>query len=407
MLQPPTTACASVGCHAPYDSARECQCNGHCADFGNCCMDFVKTCSTDERNRSTTAAPTRPDWHEAFEHPKPVDSCAVFRCVGVAFDPSAVCQCTRECKTNDNCCADYLRTCGFALPGCHTASPGEKCYDAVLRAMTVGIAKNSSDYPGLTPRSSFAEFQVLLHSTKDVDCPLPCEAQGPPTANCLCLFDVDRTLTAKQNHCRGNGTYLVPGVDDTAFHGGGLMLSELAQNLRRSFCGTCYRGVLSNGDVGGPHSAMRRVVGAVLGGPEWTLTSDWEHHADGGRSTLMVGVPNGQKQRVAADVVSWLFQQRGVDVEKERVYFFDDSLDNVRQFAGTGLNAQQISCTSRDEGSHLGACGGRVEELTEDMGVLTCEDKGSPVDGEDEDKDKDRGVLTGEDEDKDGYFLAK
>ncbi|CAK0830492.1 unnamed protein product [Prorocentrum cordatum] len=281
----------------------------------------------------------------------------------------------------------------LAQEGCHTASPGEKCYDAVLRAMTVGIAKNSSDYPGLTPRSSFAEFQVLLHSTKDADCPLPCEAQGPPMANCLCLFDVDRTLTAKQNseHCHRNGTYLVPGVADTAYHGGGLVLSELAQNVRRSFCGSCLRGVLSNGDVGGPHSAMRHVVSAVLGGPEWTLTNKWEHYVDGRRSTLMVGIPNAEKARVAADVVSW----SEVEIEKTRVYFFDDSAENVRQFKGTGMNAQQISCTSRDKGAHLGVCGGRTDELSEDGGVLTCEDKGSPVD-----------VVDEEDEAGDDYFLA-
>jgi hypothetical protein len=397
MLQATQTDCASIGCHARYDSAQDCQCNGRCADFGNCCMDFLDTCGAGERSRSTTKAPAKPDWQEAFEHPKPVDSCAVLRCVGAAFDPSAVCQCTRDCKKYDNCCADYFSTCGFALPGCHTASPGEKCYDAVLRAMTVGVAENSSDYPGLTPRSSFAEFQVLLHSIKDVDCPLPCEAQGPPMANCLCLFDVDRTLTAKQNsdHCRGNGTRLVPGVADTAYHGGGLVLSELAQNVRRSFCGTCYRGVLSNGDVGGPHSAMRRVVSAVLGGAEWTLTGDWEHYVDGRRSTLMVGVPNIEKHRVAADVVSWLLQQRGVEIPKKRVYFFDDSLENVRQFKGTGMNAQQISCTSRDKGSILGVCGGRAEELSEDRGVLTCEDKGSPIDDVDEEYEQD-----------DDYFLA-
>jgi len=401
MLQPGQTTCARAGCDAPYDSAQECQCNGRCADFGNCCMDFLETCSAGARHESAAqerrggasgaptgaAAPARPDWQEAFEHPRPVDLCAVFRCVGAAFDPSAKCQCTRDCKKYDNCCEDYFSTCGFALPGCHTARPGEGCYDAVLRAMTVGIAGNASDYPGLTPQSSFAEFQVLLHSTRDVDCPLPCEARGPPAANCLCLFDVDRTLTAKQSsgHCRGHGTHLVPGVDDPAYHGGGLVLSELAQSVRRSFCGTCHRGVLSNGDAGGPHSAMRHVLAAVLGGPEWALTGTWEHHADGRRSTLMVGVPNAEKHRVAADVVNWLYQQRGVEIQKKRVYFFDDSPENVRQFKGTGMNAQQISCTSRDQVSSLGVCGGRAEELTEDTGVLTCEDKGSPVDDVDED----------------------
>merc|ERR1712032_58419 len=101
----------------------------------------------------------------------------------------------------------------------------------------------------------------------------------------------------------------------------------------------------------------------------------------------MVGVPNAEKHNVAASMIDWLFQQRGIEIRKKRVYFFDDSLQNVRQFKGTGLNAQQISCTSRsvDMGSEVGVCGGRAEELSKDTGVLTCEDKGAPVDDADED----------------------
>jgi hypothetical protein len=247
--------------------------------------------------------------------------------------------------------------------------------------MTEGIKDRPQDFPGLSERSTFAEFQVHLHSTSDetVSCPLPCKAVGTPSSDCLCLFDVDRTLTSKQNEgqCREYGTYMVPGVSDNAYGGGTMVLSELAQNIEDTFCGTCYRGIISHGDVGGPNSPERRFILAALGGPEWTLSDQFEHVVDGRHSTLMVGVPNDQKHFAAGDIVTWLFQQRGVEVAKERVYFFDDILENVQQFVGTGINAQQISCVSRDRRSGIGLCGGRSEELSDDQGVLTCEDKGS------------------------------
>ena len=56
----------------------------------------------------------------------------------------------------------------------------------------------------------------------------------PPTPSaCICIFDVDRTLTGKQGLAEGSqcpGNKIVDGVWDTAYGGGILTLSAAAQN---------------------------------------------------------------------------------------------------------------------------------------------------------------------------------
>jgi len=57
---------------------------------------------------------------------------------------------------------------------CHTAQPGEKCYDAVTWAMRDGIHGHPLWYPSLTPSSSFADFQGLLYRQHKSGCRKPC-----------------------------------------------------------------------------------------------------------------------------------------------------------------------------------------------------------------------------------------
>ena len=67
---------------------------------------------------------------------------------------------------------------------------------------------------------------------------------------CLCVFDVDRTLTGKQGAegmCSKNKRYR--GVFDSAYGGGDLSVSELGLSLRTTFCAECYLAILSTGDV--------------------------------------------------------------------------------------------------------------------------------------------------------------
>lgn len=57
---------------------------------------------------------------------------------------------------------------------CKDLSPGEDCYVHVKWAMTTGITKNPTWYPGLTKSSSFREFQDHLASDGHHDCPAAC-----------------------------------------------------------------------------------------------------------------------------------------------------------------------------------------------------------------------------------------
>ena len=77
------------------------------------------------------------------------------------------------------------------------------------------------------------------------------EAPAPPLP-CLCVFDVDRTLTAMQGSTTATcpGIEASPGVVDSAFEGGELSLSWLAVRLGRSVCKACSLGVISAGPVG-------------------------------------------------------------------------------------------------------------------------------------------------------------
>ncbi|CAK0887441.1 unnamed protein product [Prorocentrum cordatum] len=65
--------------------------------------------------------------------------------------------------------------------GCHTAVKDEVCHNEVTWAMKTGIHENPSWYPGLTPSSSFEEFQTFLHSleTFKSTCMMPCTAEEP------------------------------------------------------------------------------------------------------------------------------------------------------------------------------------------------------------------------------------
>ena len=89
--------------------------------------------------------------------------------------------------------------------------------------------------------------------------PPPPPTQPPtPTEDCVCIFDIDRTLTGKQGDvstCPDNK--LESSIWDTAYGGGWLTLSEAAQKLPETFCNSCYLGVVSAGDAGGHHSPER------------------------------------------------------------------------------------------------------------------------------------------------------
>ena len=85
-----------------------------------------------------------------------------------------------------------------------------------------------------------------------------------PSDECLCVFDIDRTLTGKQG-IRGPNSACPQNkkanyIWDSAYSGGWLHLSEVGQNLKRTFCNNCYLGVVSAGSASGRRSAERRYL---------------------------------------------------------------------------------------------------------------------------------------------------
>lgn len=74
----------------------------------------------------------------------------------------------------------------IGLPSCHLAVVGDDCWKSVVWAMTSGIKKNSTWYPGLSEKSTFEDFQAHLSlSVKETKCQKPCpqkkhcETAGP------------------------------------------------------------------------------------------------------------------------------------------------------------------------------------------------------------------------------------
>ena len=111
----------------------------------------------------------------------------------------------------------------------------------------------------------------------------PADAPEPPTMPpgtgpaCLCIFDVDRTLTGKQgtagNQCPNDKQ--IYGIWDTAYSGGWLTISEAGQNLKNTFCNKCYMGIVSAGMASGRNSQERTYLlqNVLVGEPFQALLS--------------------------------------------------------------------------------------------------------------------------------------
>merc|ERR1711964_435036 len=76
-------------------------------------------------------------------------------------------------------------------------------------------------------------------------------ANGSP---CLCIFDVDETLTGHHNmigQCPKDHTHYLSDA------GHNMQLSDAAVHLSGTFCHDCYLGVISAGSAGGSGSEER------------------------------------------------------------------------------------------------------------------------------------------------------
>uniref|UniRef100_A0A7S2PMS4 Cellulase n=1 Tax=Zooxanthella nutricula TaxID=1333877 RepID=A0A7S2PMS4_9DINO len=217
-----------------------------------------------------------------------------------------------------------------------------------------------------------------------------CQTMFPieaPTAmdvqDCLCTFDVDRTLTGKQgvvgDKCPANE--VEPNVQDSAYGGGSLTLSAVGQSYAETFCGSCYVGVVTAGDASGANSPERNLLATKLSNAGILVSTSWSGPSKDREarascegveidSPLVAGCSDGTKQYAVAKIVELLQRTQGVAIAPARVWHFDDRENNVSPFQGTGMNARQISCATRD--GEVGLCGATREEIVDAPGVATC-----------------------------------
>lgn len=90
---------------------------------------------------------------------------------------------------------------------CGTPKPGSDCREHVDWVMQRAIFTNPEYYPGLTPNSTFEEFQMMCHQRVYADCPKPCEwkvrrTQDDPTPKIVGYVDPvpDRDHEANPMH---------------------------------------------------------------------------------------------------------------------------------------------------------------------------------------------------------------
>eukprot|EP00927_Polykrikos_kofoidii_P023938 TRINITY_DN21874_c0_g2_i1.p1 TRINITY_DN21874_c0_g2~~TRINITY_DN21874_c0_g2_i1.p1 ORF type:complete len:496 (+),score=63.70 TRINITY_DN21874_c0_g2_i1:61-1488(+) len=210
----------------------------------------------------------------------------------------------------------------------------------------------------------------------------------PKAQPCLCIFDIDRTLTAKQGsgegerqRCPDASTY--PHTRDAAYGSGPFTLSAVGtMGIAKTSCGVCYVGIISHGTVRGSSHVNRALLLAVLMTPPFARIA--KHHPDaltwsygsftrqGPRnvhSPLVIGQPEKLKQWSMESILGW-YASKDVHILRERVFFFDDKVENVENFEGTGANARQISCDSREK--RVGFCGAKLNEIALTPGVFSC-----------------------------------
>lgn len=201
-------------------------------------------------------------------------------------------------------------------------------------------------------------------------------------APCLCIFDVDRTLTGSQGDTKDCPSNEVLDASDSAYDGGKLTLSEVGQSRNETFCAKCYLGVITAGDASGYNSQERQLIVEHLKAGGGTLLSDkWSGpsaHGGGRRACkhgdattpLVTGCADMSKQNAVPDLVKWYEQNENVTIRRENVWLFDDRSDIILPFTGTGYNARQISCASRN--GDIGLCGAETSELVDVKGVVPC-----------------------------------
>lgn len=206
---------------------------------------------------------------------------------------------------------------------------------------------------------------------------------------CICIFDIDRTLTGRQGDmekCPNNAEQ--KGVFDDAYQDGRpgdltLIFSEALQGIDETFCGSCYLATLSAGGATGggvDGKTEQKALYAQLSKMDsmGALEEKWGTGCDFKGSPLMTKCTDGQKQTAVPHILDYYKKTQGVEIATDEVYFFDDRVSNVAPFKGLEqkYNARQISCPTRDEthNKEIGWCGAEIKELERKKGVHLCDD---------------------------------
>jgi hypothetical protein len=204
---------------------------------------------------------------------------------------------------------------------------------------------------------------------------------GPPkqsVPSCLCIFDVDRTLTGKQDDtsaCPDN--VVMGGIADVAYGGGNLTLSSGLLGLASTFCSRCFIGAVSAGSASEGVSSEEDILVARLNASGHLPTSTWCSYK--ATTPLVTHKWDGTKQDAVAPIVAWYAQHAGARIDDRDVYFFDDRDSNVSPFKKSRYNAAQISCATRDKGGSVGLCGVTVSEIVPVKGVRLCSNASARV----------------------------
>jgi len=200
--------------------------------------------------------------------------------------------------------------------------------------------------------------------------------------DCLCIFDVDRTLTTKQGRLSQcpDSTQVSPFVHDFSYDcledsdACALNWGPLLPSYSKTFCGQCYPGVVTAGTAG-PETGERDLIldaFANVMSRSWADNNTESCNTRGSTAPNVAGCDTVNKSEAVRGIQAW-YRSQGIDIADARVHFFDDKESNVAPFQNSSFNARQISCDSRD-GSR-GLCGARVDEVVDTPGVSLC----SPV----------------------------
>jgi len=275
--------------------------------------------------------------------------CASFGCHAPYF-PWRHCQCNSLCSKFGNCCQDYQQVCNSDVK-----------------------ATSKTDFATCDGKYSFAN-----------------QSDAP----CVCIFDIDRTLTGTQGtkgHCPGNDESN-PYVWDAAYGGGHLTWSELGANgLASTFCSRCYTGVVSAG-TGSNDEERSYIVDVILKtskqeelAKKLPSAKAWSNgyipSRGRAKSPFVATQPDRKKQYAVQAIQQWYDTEARVCIPNFGIHFFGDRTENMDYFADYGYNAREVSCGSRDRhmAGMVGYCGAKLHEIVEAPGVCKCGQCGPPA----------------------------